>query len=520
MNAMPKVDVCIVGAGAGGATAAMRLAEAHLSVVVLEAGPHWDPAKDFVNDPEVMAKKFRWDMPVTYTGDPADSVIGVRGHTAFGVGGGTNHWTCAVGRFHPTDFQTKSVDGVGTDWPIRYADLEPYYLLAEKQLGVSTPFPEVQLPQIPRAVNPAHKLSYASQVIQKGCQKLGIHSFSGPTAINSRPYDGRPACNYCGFCTSGCMIRANGNTLVTHIPRAQAAGAEIRANCFAREIRVDKASMAKSVIYFDSQGKEQEQEAALIVVACFAVETPRLLLNSTSGQFPNGLANSSGLVGKNLMTHLTQTGVGVFDQPMDSFRGYPIENLVTYDFYDTEAKRGFARGYKISTDSQSPMEFISLEPTLWGASLKRHAESYRYQQGLVAIAEMHPNDANTVTIDPTVKDRFGVPVARMTHQRTERDDRVIEHERQTCREILEAAGAKKVYFGHAHSGHIMGTCRMGDHPEKSVVSPCGQSHDIKNLFIADSSIFVTSASVNPTLTIVALSNRVSEYIIRNRRELA
>lgn len=517
MPAQKRVDVCVVGVGAGGATVAMRLAEAGLSVVALEAGPHWDPARDFVNDMEVMRKKFEWDMPVTYAGDPAEAIISTRGHTAWGVGGGTNHWTCATARFHETDFKTKSADGVGADWPITYTDLAPYYLMAERQLGVATPYPAVRLPQIPRAVNPPHPFSYASQIIKKGCDRLGIRAYPGPSAINSRPYDGRPACNYCGFCDAGCMIRANGNTLVTHIPRAQKAGADIRANSFVSAIRVDGSGRARSVVYFDEQGKEHEQEASAVVVACYAVETPRLLLNSRSSAFPDGLANRSGLVGKNLMTHVTVMVTGVFEQPLDAFRGYPIENLVTFDFYDTDPKRDFVRGYKVSTTSTHLNDFVALEPTLWGPALKRHAQRYRHHYGLVAIGECLPDDRNTVTLDPVVKDRFGVPAARMTHHKSDRDAVLVAAEHRTCRTILEASGATQVYARPARSGHLLGTCRMGADPRTSVVNGHGQSHDVKNLFIADASTFVTASSVNPTLTIVALANRTSDYIVEQAR---
>jgi choline dehydrogenase-like flavoprotein len=511
----PKVDACIVGVGAGGATVAMRLAEAGFSVVAIEAGPHWDPLRDFTGDREEMNRKFTWDMPVTYDGDPADAAVSLSGHTMWGVGGGTNHYEAATARFHETDFRTKSVDGVGADWPITYADLAPSYLMAEQQLGVSTPYPEVDLPQMPRAANPAHRLSYASQVIKSGCDKLGIRSFSGPVAINSRPYAGRPACNYCGGCTSGCMIKASGNTLVTHIPRAMKAGAKILANCYAREITVDKTGRARSVIYFDQDGHEQEQEASLIILACYSVETPRLLLNSTSSLFPNGLANSSGLVGKNLMTHLTIGMTGIFDQPLDGFRGYPMENLVTFDFYDTDPKRGFMRGYKVSANAGAmPADFANLESSLWGSDLKRHAERYRYYHGMTAIAETHPDDGNTVTIDPVVKDKFGVPAARMKHRKTARDLKVIQHELATLKMILEASGAKKVYAARgARSGHLLGTTRMGNDPKTSVVNSYGQCHDVKNLYITTSSVFVTGASVNPTLTIVALANRTSDHVI-------
>jgi choline dehydrogenase-like flavoprotein len=512
--ALPKVDVCIVGLGAGGATVAMRLAEAGFSVVGLEAGPHWDPARDFVNDKELMDRKFHWDMPVTFDGDPSEAIVNVTGHTAWGVGGGTNHYEAATPRFHASDFKTYSTDGVGRDWPITYEDLAPSYLMAERQLGVSTPYPDVDLPQMPRAVNPPHGLSYASQVIKKGCDKLGIRSYPGPCAINSRPYDGRPACNYCGFCMAGCQIRANGNTLVTHIPRAMKRGARIRANCYAREVTVDKAGRAASVIYFDPAGREQEQPANIIVLACFSVETPRLMLNSTSSLFPDGIANSSGLVGKNFMTHLTVGTSAIFPEPLDGFRGFPMENLVTFDFYNTDPDRGFARGYKLSAaGGATPVDFANLEPSLWGSELKRHAELYRFYHGMTAIAEALPDDNNTITIDPVAKDKFGVPVARMKHRKSERDAKVIEHEVATMRMILEAAGAKKFYVRKARSGHLMGTTRMGNDPRTSVANSWGQCHDVENLFLATSGLFVTGAAVNPTLTIVALANRTSDYII-------
>ena len=516
--AQPKVDVCIVGCGAGGSTMAMRLAEAGLAVVVLEAGARLDPRRDYTNNREEMDRKLSWDIPVTLDVDHATNVMTLKAHSACGVGGGTQHWTCAVGRFDVTDFTTKTADGVGEDWPISYDDLAPFYLMAEKQIGVSTPYPHVQHPCIPRAVNPAHNLSYGSQRIKRGCDKLGITTFPAPIAINSRPYDDRPACNYCGFCASGCMIGANGNAALTHIPRAEAAGAQIRPRCYAREITVDRAGRARSVIYFDPEGHEQEQPADNIVVSCFPVETPRLLLNSKSSLFPDGLANSSGMVGRNLMTHLTTKVTGIFDEPVDAYRGYPEQNLLSLDFYKTDPKRGFVRGFKVTGDAGlEPDEFADLQPSLWGTNLKQHMEMYRHHFTVGALGESLPNDENRVTIDPVVKDKFGVPAARMTHHATERDQKVRAFEFTTLKTILEASGAYKVFHRVKTSGHKMGTCRMGKDPGRSVVDPYGRCHDVRNLFVADGSIFVTGSGFNPTLTIFALANWVAEHMIESLR---
>jgi choline dehydrogenase-like flavoprotein len=508
------VDVCIVGVGACGGLLAKELAEAGFSVVGLEAGPRYNPSLDFENDEAEMLKLLWAGRRVTSGQDPINPWSGK------GVGGGTLVWCGVTPRFHVNDFQTASIDGVGVDWPLSYDDLSPYYDQVERDFGVAGqagenpwegprrgPFPMPPLP-----------FSYQAQVLAKGVEKLGGHPLHGPLAIASVPYRGREACNGCGFCMQGCRSTAKSTTLVTHVPQAEACGARIFADSTVFKVEYDpKRNRVSGVSYFDAQGQAQQIMARLVIVTAHAVETPRLLLLSANNTFPEGLANSSGLVGRNFMAHPTCTVTGLFNEPLNGFKGPVMGDLLAQDWYETDGRRGFARGYTLEKFIPGPFFYASNMMNLWGPDLKEMIRYYAYAGGWWVCGEGLPNDNNRVILDAKVTDGHGLPVAHLSHSWLDNDRSLIQHGLERAKESLEAAGAWRVQAGPVSSAHPMGTVRMGHDPRRSVVNSFGQSHDIPNLFVADTSVFPTGGGANITLTAMAIALRASRYIVEQAK---
>ncbi len=503
------VDVCIVGVGACGGLMARALAEAGLSVVGLDAGPRYDPRVDFENDEGEMLKLLWSGKRVTSGPNPIHPWSGT------GVGGGTLVWCGVTPRFHENDFRSASVDGVGVDWPFGYAELAPYYDRVERDFGVAgragenpfeAPRGEFPMPPVP--------FSYQAQVLGRGVEKLGGHCLHGPLAIASVPYQGREACIQCGFCMQGCRSSAKSTTLFTHIPQAEARGARILPESFVYRVEYDEhRNRVTGVAYFDAQGRSHQMQARLVILAAHAIETPRLLLLSANRAFPDGLANSSGLVGKNFMAHPTCTVTGLFDEPLNGFKGPVMGDLLVQDWYETNARRGFARGYTLEKFLPGPFFYASNMTNLWGQDLKEMIRYYARAGGWWVVGEGLANDANSVSLDPEVKDSHGLPVAHLRHGWADNDQRMITHGRQKAIELLEAAGAWRVQAGPVSSAHPMGTVRIGRDPRTSVLNSFCQAHDIPNLFVTDTSLFPTGGGANITLTAMAVTLRAADYII-------
>jgi choline dehydrogenase-like flavoprotein len=527
-NLLPSkqaVDVVVIGSGAGGGVIAKELADSGLSVVVLEAGKRYQPSVDYETDKQDFElRTMRTFLPEddrrdTYTTAPGTNFLFNR---VKGVGGSTLHYQAISPRLHESDFRVRTEDGVADDWPLTYAELEPYYTLVENALGVSGPNgPQANPfdpPRSQRFPTPPHEFNAATRQIKGGADKLGLHLVRDPVAIPSLDWDNRRACVSAGTCRLGCQIGAKSSIDVTYIAKGEATGrCEVRTGCMAREITVDVQGKVRSVIYFDPAGKEQEIAARAVVVAGNAVETPRLLLMSTSSKFPNGLANSSGLVGKYFAEHLSIFTYGVFEDRLEGWRGIPSGGMIQ-DFYATDKRNDYLRGATIIVETgwQWPYS-LARRVGGWGASHRaRMKKLFGHLAGLAIVGEQLPNERNTVTLDGTTKDLYGLPAPRITYQVQENDRAMVNTMRKRLKEILEAAGAIEIIeeeYILGNSSHYMGSCRMGSDPQRSVVDPWCRTHDIPNLFIGDGSVFVTVGAVNPALTISAIATRTAEGII-------
>jgi choline dehydrogenase-like flavoprotein len=507
------VDACIVGVGACGGVMVKELAAAGLSVIGLEAGPRYNPPVDFENDEAEMLKLLWSGKRVTSGVDPINPWSGT------GVGGGTLVWCGVTPRFHVNDFRTASTDGVGLDWPLSYHELAPFYDQIERDFGVAGQAGENPW-EAPRGPFPMPPLpfSYQAQVLARGVQKLNGHPLHGPLAIASVPYQGREACINCGFCMQGCPGTAKSTTLLTHVPQAETFGTRILPECTVFRIDYEaRRNRVTGVSYFDADRAVHQVKARVIVLAAHAVETPRLLLLSENNTFPEGLANSSGLVGKNFMAHPTCTVTGLFDEPLNGFKGPVMGDLLVQDWYETDGKRGFARGYTLEKFMPGPFFYASNMMNLWGPDLKEMLRYYAYAGGWWVCGEGLPNDGNTITLDPDEVDEFGLPVAHLKHSWADNDRSLIRHGTVRAQQLLEAAGAWRVEAGPVSSAHPMGTVRMGNDPQASVVNSFGQTHDIPNLFVTDTSVFPTGGGSNITLTAMSIALRAANHIIERAK---
>jgi len=525
MKNITKVDACIIGSGAGGGVVAKELSERGINVVVLEAGKRLDPLRDYTTasaDWETSYNKL-FRVPnlrkITSKNQSPNRPLEVHG-----VGGGTLQYLAYAIRLNPDDFRTYSEDGVGADWPITYDDLVPYYRKVEIELGVSGRAGDDWIPRVEYYPNPPFEYSYANKVIQRGCDKLGIRLWPAPVARLSRPFDGRPMCVQCGTCDRGCMSGAKSSIDVTYIRKAEATGkAQVWPETIVTRIKVNAKGKAESVIYFDKNGVEHELKSDIIIVSAGAIQSPRLLLNSKSKMFPDGLSNSSGLVGKFFMQHFGAGASAFFADRVDGFRGFQ-GGAITEEFPKTESNRSFARGFRIDlTGDTGPVAAAQQLSSLWGQQLKDNMrKNFGHLASMSTLGEQLPDERNYIELDPLVKDDYGMPVPRMNFEWRENEKKMLPTMEKILREIYDAAGALKIVDFSASrpggSGHNAGTCRMGKDPKKSVLNSFCQSHDIANLFVIDGSCFVTIGIANPSLTIHAIAARASEYIAEQAKK--
>jgi choline dehydrogenase-like flavoprotein len=511
-----EVDFAIVGVGAAGGVLAQRLARAGFRVVGFDAGPFWDTERDWVSD-EAGSRKLYWnDLRITGGQDPLTLGSNNSGH---GVGGSTVHWAAFAPRLHPSDFRTYSQDGVGMDWPISYDDLRPYYELMEQEMPVSGPYFPWGDPHS-YAYGP-HPLGAVGSVLVEGCTRLGIGVVAGgPVAILAGSRGDRPHCIYRGFCIQGCKVGAKATTLITHVPDAVAHGAEIRPECMVARVNLGAENRVTGVTYFDAEGHERTQRAKVVIVSGYSIETPRLLLNSACAGYETGLANSSGVVGRYLMAQAGNVVLGRFATPVRMYKAPPAHGM-TGHFYETDASRGFARGFAVQTVGPEPITFAKEMITAkgaWGWGLRRVMMDYNHWCPLGLLGEILPNEDNRVTLDREARDGFGLPVAHVHFDLHDNDKRLMEFGVRTVTDILNAAGAEETVEDPRYA-HLVGACRMGNDPRNSVVDRWGQSHDIANLFVMDGSVMPTQGSANPGLTVQALAARTADYLVYHRENI-
>ncbi len=508
------VDFCIVGTGAGGGVLAQRLAAYGFSVVALEAGDWHDSETDMVSD-EAGSTRLYWnDLRLTGGTEPLE--LGAN-NSGKGVGGGTVHYAGFTPRLHPSDFRVKTENGVAVDWPIAYDDLEPYYEQMEREYPVSGPahYPWGK----PHGYRYAPlEAGTAGQMLLKGCAQLGIRAVAGgPVAIPAGRAGKRPHCIMRGFCLLGCKVGAKSSIHLSHIPDAIDHGAEIRTGSMAYEIPVDGAGRVTGVRYYrtkaDGQVVAEEQQARAVVVAGYAIETPRLLLNSQSALFPDGLANSSGKVGRYLMAQAGPVVWGRFDDMIRQYKAPPA-CACSEEFYETDPKNDFVRGYALQTVAPLPIAMAHLltdRDGRFGEDLLRSMQDYNHYACIGVLGEILPDERNYVSVAADTRDKFGIPVAHAHFNLFDNDRRMIAAGIQRARDVLHAAGARETDFVHRYA-HLVGTCRMGFSAQDSVVDRWLRTWDVPNLFICDGSVLPTQGSSNPALTISALAARTADWI--------
>jgi len=536
-----EVDFVIIGSGAAGAVIARELSVAGFSVVVLEQGSYLHE-RDFEHDElkylyhNAITNDYKI-QPNTFRRRPRDKAR-VQPAVIYGkvVGGGTVHFTGNYWRFHEVDFIERSklgaIPGTGfRDWPLTYAELEPYYTKVEWEIGVSgqagaSPFDPFRSRPYPV---PPLPVKSSGALIEKGARKMGLHAYPAPMAILSRPHRGRSGCIHCGFCEFyGCEVGAKSSTLASMIPQAEKTGrCEIRPGSYVRKIETTPAGRASGVLYFDASRNEIFQRAKAVVVCANGAETPRLLLMSKSNLFPDGLANSSGLVGKYLMFNGGSAAHGLFDQPLNEYKSVAVTRVI-HDFYDSDPKRGFYGGGGLDARFDfNPIGFASFGlpgervPT-WGSEFKKMLRDYFTRSMLiVSHTTSLPVETNSISLDEKIKDAWGLPALRVTYRDHPDDLKIAKFFLDRAMELLDSAGAvKRTPFpvGEQSFGfHLLGTCRMGNDRRTSVIDRYHRTHDVRNLFICDGSSFVTSGRGQPTMTIQALAFRAGEHIARMAR---
>jgi choline dehydrogenase-like flavoprotein len=551
--AEPTADVVVIGSGPGGAAVAWSLARRGVRVAIVEAGPTYDYTADYrlhrddwelTLFPEKPGPEkgygFAELQPLEERWRHLRSVSKMRGalngtsrragggyHHVRGVGGSTLHFQGEAHRLHPQAMSLRGRVGVGADWPFGYEALEPFYAEAERAIGVAGPDDQGARWRAGPFPLPPHPLSHASQQIAAGCRKLGLSLQPNSLAILSRPYQDRPGCNYCANCIRGCPRADKGSADVTFVATALATGrCRLEVDQQAVFVEPGKDDRVVAVHCVDSHGSWRTVTARAFVIACGAVNTPRLLLASANGHAPQGLANESGQVGRNFMETLSWTASGLHPLSLGSHRGVPADSIC-WDFNAPDSIPNVAGGFRISAgagqaDALGPVAYATRFVPGWGRAHRlKMREVFGRVLSVVAMGESLPNERSYVDLDPARTDRRGLPYARIHSFLPEMELRRLTFMAEKVREILAAAGVDDILeeygtFDIFSSTHVFGTCRMGDDPTRAVVDAHGRSHRWKNLFICDASVFPSSGGGEaPSLTIAALGLRAGEAIARH-----
>ncbi|HVW46656.1 MAG TPA: GMC family oxidoreductase [Solirubrobacterales bacterium] len=502
--------VVVVGSGAGGGTLANELCRRGIRTVVLEAGPHLT-ADDYHEEEWPAFNQMAWLDNRTTSGGwrVARDFPNLPAWTVKAVGGTSTHWAGACPRFKDYEFRIREaygeIPGANLlDWPIGLADLEPYYDQAELKMGVTHRHGRPPLP-----ANNNYK------VFANGAERVGYGGYAtGPYATNAEPFDGRPATLQEGFNFQGDKHGAKWSTLIAELPKAAATGKlDLRADAHAVQITHDARGRADGVVYIDADGALRRQRARAVCVAGNAIESARLLLLSSSPSHPDGLANSSGQVGRNYMRHLTGSVYGSFAEPVRMYRGETMAGIIA-DESVNDPDRGFVGGFYMETLSLGvPFLAAFVDPGAWGPDFTATMDAYERTAGMWLVGEDMPQETNAVTLNPDISDQHGLPVPNVHFDDHANDVAMREYAWRKGAAVYEAVGALATTKTPPYpSTHNLGTCRMSARPEDGVVNGFGQAHDVPNLFVSDGSVFTTGAAANPTLTIVALAIRQAEYL--------
>ena len=525
-------DVLMIGAGPTGAVAAKRFVSAGMRVVVLEQGDWPDYSKARANHPDFELTAGRnWSgnpnrrqAPADYPIDDSQSDISAVLYNA--VGGGTVIYAAHWQRNMPSDFRVRTLDGIADDWPLTYEDLQPYYERVESEFGVSglagdTAFPPGMGPPLPPG-----PLGPMGKRVARAHNQLGWHWWPAPNAIATRPYGPLRPCTQRATCMWGCVEGAKGSVDLTHWPQNVKAGVRLITGARVRRLEVNSAGLVTGAEYVDRSGVVHFQRASVTVLGASGIGTPRILLLSDSVKFPNGLANSSGLVGRRLMMHPFGTVVGLFDEDLQSTHGLWGQHIHSLEFYETDSSRGFVRGAKWGLQpTGGPLSMTRSYPwgdnPIWGANFHKHfRQRFAHSAMWGIICEDLPELENRVVLDPVLTDSDGIPAPKLVYRMSENSKRLLQFHLERARESLEAAGAHQVVIApliRETGWHLLGTAVMGHDPAISVVDGWGRSHDVPNLYIFDGSIWPTSSGMNPTATIAALALRCAEHLVEQRR---
>jgi choline dehydrogenase-like flavoprotein len=526
-----RADVLIIGAGAAGGVVGRRLAEAGMDVLCLEQGDWPDPARYPGPKPdwELQAMK-QWapdpnvrELPADYPIDVSASDIAPLMYS--GVGGSTVLYAGDWPRMTPSDFRVRSLDGVADDWPLSYEELEPCYDRIARQIGVAgyagdpayPPGADLPLPPLP--------LGPGVMDVVRAHDRLGWHWWPAPCAILSAPREGRHACAQWGSCMQGCPEGAKWSSDVGAWPQAIARGARVLTGARATRLLLGADGLVTGAEYVDAEGRSERAEADVVVLAANAIGTARLLLLSAGPAFPDGLANSSGLVGRRLMMHPFAVATGVFEAPLETWRGNVGSRIHSLQFYESDERRGFVRGAKWSLAPSTGGPMNAAMPARAGAAVwgpEHHArvrERFGHCLSWGIFGEDLPEEDNRVTLDPVLADATGVPAPRVAYRASDNSRRLLDFHVARARESLLEAGARSVdtlALMRSAGWHLLGTARMGTDPATSVVDPWGRAHDVGNLYVVDGSVFVTAGGVNPTNTICALALRFADRLVERR----
>ncbi len=503
-----KYDAIIIGLGAAGSVVTEALSGAGWKVLALEEGPWYSPFRDYPDERAVRT-------PTGLTYEPGS----LRPSMVKCVGGSMLFFAGVFFRLHESDFATRTRAGCGTDWPISYKELEPFYNKVEIFSGASGSNKNVF--EVPRGAypNPAHPVSRGAQLFARGARTLGYHPASTPMSIISRPYRGRPSCTYCARCGEGCMVGDKSSPEMTYIPAAVKNGADIRAGYKVLTIETNAAGRATGVVYKDAEGVKQRADSDLVMLCGSALLNPTLLRRSRGPAHHDGLGARSAMVGRNLMCHNGGRYMARFPEVVNGYMGIS-GGINVQDFYEGAPGGDFHRGYTLYVSLlPPPAEFVGyLERDRWGGRLMDVMGSYNRIIRLAVVGEDQARPENMVYPDPEATDENGFPRPRVRFKRTVNELNMFEHAVASSRSICRAGGADdwENHYISSGSAHPLGTCRMGDDPDKSVVDRWGACHDVPGLYICDGSVFPTSGAVNPSLTIMALAARTADHLISRR----